>query len=265
MHNLQEDNLQVLEVFLEYGRLAIESVQEKPFQKLIFLIRDWSYPYECAYGFKGGNGLLEKKLELKETMPEQLQRVRRKIRECFHEIGCFLMPHPGSKVSTNPKFDGRTADYDEEFLNHLKKFVPDLLSPEKLVPKVIGGREVTGRELLEYFKVYMNVFAGDTMPEPKTMLEATAEANNLTAVVDAKDLYISYMDKICGSNKPYINPTRLDSSHDKTKQECLDYFDKIPKMGGQEFSEKYRLRLETELDSAFDAFVIQNKNKNVLG
>ena len=83
MHNLQEDNLQVLEIFLEYGRLALESVHEKPFQKLIFLIRDWSYPYEHAYGFVGGKELLEKKLELKDTMPEQLQRVRRKIRECF--------------------------------------------------------------------------------------------------------------------------------------------------------------------------------------
>ena len=264
MHNLQEDNLQVLEIFLEYGRLALESVHEKPFQKLIFLIRDWSYPYERAYGFEGGKDLLEKKLELKDTMPEQLQRVRRKIRECFREIGCFLMPHPGSRVATNPKFDGRTADYDQDFLEHLKQFVPDLLSADRLVPKVIGGREVTGRELLEYFKVYINVFAGDTMPEPKTMLEATAEANNLTAVATVKDLYISHMEQLCGGSQPYINPTRLDNSHKDIKQQCLDYFDKIPKMGGDEFSANYRQKLEAELDSAFDNFTIQNKNKNVL-
>ena len=160
MHNLQEDNLQVLEIFLEYGRLALESVHEKPFQKLIFLIRDWSYPYEHSYGFKGGAKLLSKKLELKETMPEQLQRVRRKINECFSEIGCFLMPHPGSRVATNPTFDGRTDDYDKDFLENLKEFVPNLLDPSKLIVKEIGGRAVTGRELLEYFKVYINVFAG---------------------------------------------------------------------------------------------------------
>src|SRR5699024_8296615 len=95
MHNLQEDNLQVLEIFLEYGRLAMESVHEKPFQKLMFLIRDWSYPYEHAYGTKGGIELLEKKLVLKDTMPEQLQRMHQNIRDCFKEIGCFLIPHPG--------------------------------------------------------------------------------------------------------------------------------------------------------------------------
>lgn len=160
MHNLQEDNLQVLEIFLEYGRLALESVHEKPFQKLIFLIRDWSYPYEHAYGFEGGAKLLDKKLELKDTMPEQLQRVRRKIKQCFSEIGCFLMPHPGSRVATSPAFDGRTDDYDRDFLDNLKTFVPDLLGPGKLIPKEIGGRYVSGRELLEYFKVYINVFAG---------------------------------------------------------------------------------------------------------
>ena len=160
MHNLQEDNLQVLEIFLEYGRLALESASDKPFQKLIFLIRDWSYPYEHAYGFEGGSKLLDKKLQLSDTMPEQLQRVRRKIRKCFKEIGCFLLPHPGSKVATNPNFDGRTKDYDEDFLENIKSFVPSLLDPSNLIVKEIGGRPVTGRELLEYFKVYITMFAG---------------------------------------------------------------------------------------------------------
>ena len=94
-------------------------------------------------------------------MPEQLQRVRRKINTCFREIGCFLMPHPGSRVATSPQFDGRTVDYDADFLENLKAFVPDLLAPGKLIPKEIGGRTVSGRELLEYFKVYINVFAGE--------------------------------------------------------------------------------------------------------
>lgn len=283
MHNLQEDNLQVLEIFLEYGRLALESVHEKPFQKLIFLIRDWSYPYEHEYGFKGGDKLLSKKLELTDTMPEQLQRVRRKIRECFREIGCFLMPHPGSKVATNPNFDGRVEDYDSEFLTNLKNFVPNLLEPSKLIVKEIGGRPVTGRELLEYFKVYINMFAGkssilwkcfvtflsfslgDSMPEPKTMLEATAEANNLTAVAIVKDMYVSQMEAICGGAQPYINPNTLETRHQAIKQDTLDKFDKIPKMGGDEFSVSYREKLEEELDQAFEHFAIQNKSKNMFG
>lgn len=31
-------------------------------QSLMFLIRDWSFPYEYAYGFKGGSEFLDKRL-----------------------------------------------------------------------------------------------------------------------------------------------------------------------------------------------------------
>lgn len=38
---------------------------------------------------------------------EELQNVRRHIHNCFSNLGCFLLPHPGLKVATNPGFDGR--------------------------------------------------------------------------------------------------------------------------------------------------------------
>jgi atlastin len=163
MHNLQEDNLQVLEIFTEYGRLALEATDEKPFQKLVFLIRDWSFPYEHPYGLNGGQTLLEKKLAIKENQPTQLQRVRRHIRSCFSDIECFLMPHPGPKVATNPRFDGRLRDIDAEFIEQLQILVPLMLDPKNLVVKEIGGRKVTGKQLMEYFKVYINVFAGKSL------------------------------------------------------------------------------------------------------
>ena len=47
---IQEDDLQHLELFTNYGELALESGQAKPFQQLSFLVRDWQFPYEFAYG-----------------------------------------------------------------------------------------------------------------------------------------------------------------------------------------------------------------------
>jgi len=76
------------------------------FQRLVFLVRDWSFPYEAPYGSSGGNQILEKRLCMTEKQHSELMQVRKHIKSCFSDIGCFLMPHPGLKVATNPTFDG---------------------------------------------------------------------------------------------------------------------------------------------------------------
>ncbi|EHB14602.1 Atlastin-2 [Heterocephalus glaber] len=151
--NIQEDDLQHLQLFTEYGRLAMEEIYQKPFQTLMFLIRDWSYPYEHSYGLEGGKQFLEKRLQVKQNQHEELQNVRKHIHNCFSNLGCFLLPHPGLKVATNPSFDGRLKDIDEEFKRELRNLVPLLLAPENLVEKEISGSKVTCRDLVEYFKV----------------------------------------------------------------------------------------------------------------
>lgn len=263
LHNLQEDNLQVLQTFTEYGRLAMEESEETPFQNLIFLVRDWSFAYEHEYGLTGGEQLLDKKLIINERQPLQLQRVRKHIRSCFNSISCFLMPHPGKTVATNPKFDGRLSDIDEDFLEQLQVFVPLLLSPKKLVVKQIGGSDVTGRQLLEYFKVYINIFKGETMPEPKSMLEATAEANNRAAVALARDHYSTSMEQICGGNMPFIHPKELEKRHNEVFASSIEVFEKTRKMGGREYSEAYLSELRDAIAEAWTHFDAQNNSKNV--
>ncbi|CAG2113126.1 unnamed protein product, partial [Medioppia subpectinata] len=141
----------------EYGRLALRQTHEKPLQKLMFLIRDWNIPHEYPYGLVKGQWFLENKLIVNNSQVLDLQRIRRHIRSCFSQIGCYLMPHPGGKVATNPRFDGRVADIDGEFVDYLKTFVPLILHPMNVVVKEIGGRQVTGKQL-EYFKVYIHLF-----------------------------------------------------------------------------------------------------------
>ncbi|XP_015786522.1 atlastin-3 [Tetranychus urticae] len=264
MLNLQEDNLQFLELFTEYGKLALEASPDvKPFQKLMFLVRDWPYADAHEYGLKGGQSLLDKRLEIMEDMPEELQRLRRNIRSCFADIECFLMPHPGFEVSTK-KFDGRTKDVSPKFIDFLKTLIPLLVSPYTIRLKNIGGEEVSGRQLLEYFKVYTSIFKGDTIPGPKSMLEATAEANNLAAIASARDLYMSSMEEMCGGNKPYLNESLLQRKHEQYRSEALDCFLKFRKMGGKEIEEMYMKQLEESISTAFTHFCAQNKSKNML-
>ena len=45
-----------------------------------------------------------------------------------------------------------------------------VLAPENLVIKEIGGQKVKAKELLQYFKSYLEIYKGDELPEPKSML-----------------------------------------------------------------------------------------------
>ncbi|XP_074805959.1 atlastin-2 isoform X4 [Natator depressus] len=242
--NIQEDDLQHLQLFTEYGRLAMEEIYQKPFQTLMFLIRDWSYPYEHSYGLEGGKKFLEKRLQVKQNQHEELQNVRKHIRSCFSNLGCFLLPHPGLKVATNPNFDGRLNDIDDDFKRELRNLVPLLLAPENLVEKEISGSKVTCRDLVEYFK-------------------ATAEANNLAAVAGAKDTYNKGMEQVCGGDKPYIAPSDLERQHQDFKESAVRQFCSVKKMGGEEFCRRYQDQLEAELDEIYANFVKHNDGKNI--
>ncbi|KAM3606536.1 uncharacterized protein V6R79_018188 [Siganus canaliculatus] len=261
--NIQEDDLQHLQLFTEYGRLAMEEIYLKPFQSLMFLIRDWSYPYEHNYGLKGGNNFLERRLQVSQHQHEELQNVRKHIHSCFSNIGCFLLPHPGLKVATNPYFDGRLKDIDGDFKRELASLVPLLLAPDQLVEKEIGGNKVTCRDLVEYFKAYIKIYQGEELPHPKSMLQATAEANNLTAVAGAKDLYSKNMELVCGGDKPYIAPADLERCHEEFREHSVRFFRSVKKMGGDEFCQRYQNQLEAELDEAYTNFTKHNDGKNI--
>ncbi|KFM70854.1 Atlastin, partial [Stegodyphus mimosarum] len=261
--NIQEDDLQHLELFTEYGRLAMEECDDKPFQKLLFLVRDWSFPYEAEYGAIGGKIILDRRLELSDKQHPQLQQLRKHIRNCFSEVECFLMPHPGLEVSTSPHFDGRLADIRSEFKDSLREFVKLLLSPSRLVPKQIGGQYVTAGELINYFKAYVEIFKGGELPEPKSMLNATAEANNLSAVASSKEFYNSEMEKICGGDRAYVNPESLNKYHQEIRYNALQKFSETKKMGNEELENTFREKLIKEIDEMYSSFVRFNDGKQI--
>ncbi|VIO86499.1 Uncharacterized protein BM_BM6820 [Brugia malayi] len=261
--NVQEDDLQHLQLFTEYGRLALENASAKPFQSLLFLVRDWSFPYEAEYGFQGGERLLERRLQVSEKQHLELQQLRKHIRSCFEQISCFLMPHPGLRVSTNPVFRGQISDIENEFQQQLRSFVPRLLDCNNLVLKRINGREITCRELVEYFRAYMTIFQGEDLPEPKSMLMATAEANNLAAVSTSKAHYVRRMEDVCGGDAPYMSSADLAAEHERCYKEAIKLFKATRKMGGAEFSEQFLERLDIDIEEQYESFIKVNNSKNL--
>ena len=54
---------------------------------------------------------------------------------------------------------------------------------------------------MNYIFVFQADVQGNTMPEPKSMLEVTIEANNLVSLASAKELYLASMESLCGGDQ----------------------------------------------------------------
>ncbi|KAH6923572.1 hypothetical protein HPB50_002394 [Hyalomma asiaticum] len=183
--NIQEDDLQHLQAFIEYGTLTqIAQQQEeqkqqeeqqqqqpqqhpcapaevnyvRPFQSLLFLVRDWGSPYEIPFGAEGGQRLLEKRLRVTKKQDKELRDLRRKITKCFTSMRCFLMPYPGTKVAQESSRNFRLSYIDKEFKRYLCELMLLLLEPDNLLPKEINGRRITCRDLFSYIKKLNHIF-----------------------------------------------------------------------------------------------------------
>lgn len=89
------------------------------------------------------------------------------------------------------------------------------------------------------------------MPEPKSMLQATAEANNLAAVSSAKALYVRSMEEICGGDSPFMNTESLEKEHSRCSGDAIQQFKNTRKMGGVEMSLMYLEKLDDEMAVCF--------------
>lgn len=53
------------------------------------------------------------------------------------------------------------------------------------------------------------------------------------------------MDVVCGGPKPYLSADQLELEHTRCREKALEQFQLKRKMGGDEFSESYRAKLES--------------------
>lgn len=173
MHNIQEDQLQHLRLFTQYGRLVMLEANEKPFQNLLFLVRDWSYPSD-GYGLNG-TSIVNETLSEKQDLTSEMHELRSQIKYSFEEIKGFLMPHPGMIVANGENFDGSLEQIDSNFLIYAKVLTLALFAPENLVIKKINGQMIRASDLIEYLKTYVGLFNGNTLPKPQSIYDVSFE------------------------------------------------------------------------------------------
>ena len=93
-------------MFSEYGRLALarksSSSVKNPFQRVVFLIRDWPNPKEHSFGSQGGKEYIDNYLKISvKNEGTDMGKRRQQIRQLFSKVDCYLMPKPGNKIETD--------------------------------------------------------------------------------------------------------------------------------------------------------------------
>ncbi|CAH0695497.1 unnamed protein product [Spodoptera exigua] len=256
--NIKEDDLQHLQLFTEYGKLACDT-QSKAFQTLLFLVRDWPHAFEHPYGFHGGSTLLSKRLQPKVNQRAELRQVREHIRSCFDNIKCFLMPHPGHSVE-DIKFAGCLRDLREQFRLALIELVPSLFDPKYLTPKLISGERVTTQDLFEYFKTYVGIFNSDEVPEAVTIFKATADACLLAATREARDLYSQHMEARVRDGVSVSSAT-LTAWHEAARDLALRRYVGKKKLAAQADVDAHFEALKKELNARLSQYLWNNDIK----
>lgn len=223
LNNVQEDDLNHLELFTEIGRTTIQRSNQVPFQKLLFLVRDWPSPEEIPYGLEGGQIYVDNQiLAENDEQTSDMRRLRRRIRASFEKIQAFLMPHPGLKVSQGGRFTGALSDISEDFREYAKQLVTDVVAPSNLIVKKINGHKIRARDLVTYLQVYVNTLNSTNLLNANSILEATAQANNEINYADSLEYYVESMQRLFDGVETYLKQNELEDVHAKTKSEAVN-------------------------------------------
>lgn len=163
-----------------------EDMHVHPLQRLDLVVRDWQ-------SFTRNQTGAEKRQDMKLYMQKLLSAwsstalagTRERVCSCFDTIECLLLPHPGLAV-TACEYDDSVAAINDRFLELLTAYFDDLFDPMRLAPKTIHGSIVAACDFLTYIKTYAALFLDTSVfPKAKTLLEATAQANNMNMKVKA--------------------------------------------------------------------------------
>lgn len=242
------------------GTATRGSVSHPPFQRIELLVRDADIEADMD-----DRDALREEMEsylstvLSKTHHEDLKTVRDHIRTCFEEIGCFLLPHPGLEVREKG-YDGSTRVLRPSFLKGLNLFMHTVFC-EHLVPKRIHGRDVTASQLKHYITAYAGLFQDRAIfPEARVLLEATADANNRSALDVAFDRFCAEME--VWWRRGYAKDVEVCRHADLCEQAAVGLFDGMANFGPEASIATYRSQLRERITARRKEYLDRNKERD---
>lgn len=212
---ISEEILQFLQYFAGFARLADEENKDEPFQKLLFLVRDWQFSdYDHGYydddTSKNEKNFKKDHLDPKSDQPREIKFTHEMILSTFQDISCYLLPYPGSEVAQNRNLD--VSKMEDNFLKCLREFVPLVLDNESIVVKKFSGNCVTGEQLIKFAQRWAELFNSDKIPESKTFFQATTEIQCEIAKTAAIENYTRKMKDLATGSDRYTDK-EFETSH----------------------------------------------------
>ncbi|RZC42284.1 GBP domain containing protein, partial [Asbolus verrucosus] len=244
--NIKQSDLSHLEVFSGYGRLFLGDSESSrsPFQSLVFLIRDWQWSHEKEFGAEGGEKLLNNVLKSDDTQPGELVRQKKNVKELFSELRCFLLPHPGQAVATNPNFQGELQDVDAEFRKHIQVFAPYILAPENLVPKKINGEMIKVVDLVNLIEGYWKCLQDGRMPSLQTIFSVAANVQHMVVLHQSENIYDEKMRFIQEDDSKVLDKYTLIKEHIASKSAAMKHYNEKRKLGDKLTNDEYEKTLD---------------------
>ena len=196
-----EDDLNYPQNFTNTAQ-ALGEMGDQPFQRLIFLIRDWNsidqrtgFPYgyyDTKYP-KDYKDFIRHKWDPK-GKSDEAQKIREMLSILYERICAYLMPDPGRVVRVN-EFDSRLMD--EEFKMHLISLCSILFDKSNIELNFHKGKYLRGWEM---FKLIKNKWADDFKIESTRPISGADDVVPYQMAYEtAKDYFDKIMSKMINS------------------------------------------------------------------
>ena len=255
---IHENELEYLKLVTDFTKVAVMRQKEnsvnavsKPFQNLLFLVRDW-FDDEVGFGYKGGEKYLKTVLNAKEQSDESVEEVRSNIKNSFEQLNAFLMPHP-SKNAVSSTYNGRWSQLDGDFKENLKNLITSLLSPENLTVKKFFDKEMTANDLMEHAVLLFKSFESSELPnignlfnvvvgrEMKVLTDKLFKEYKQNLVKRIKNMHFNKKDSL----------SFIDEDHILLQSKMLLDFKNAPKMCDKKMEKECETSLKIDSDEYF--------------
>ncbi|XP_076826005.1 atlastin-2-like [Clavelina lepadiformis] len=246
--NISSDHLTTIYKFADFARkLQNINQSDSPFQRLMFLIRDWKKLRSFPLGLDGGEKFLKEVLQNEERGSEEHKDIQSLLQQTFEKMSCFLLPSSGDVVEAMEKEDTSCLlkDISLDFRKEASYLFEHFCHPDNICLKILDNREVSCRQLYNHAVHLDLVLASGLVSSVDSYVKATQRGASANLI---HDLVLQYRQETDYSSQN--KDENLDELHIFKKNMILQEYDGKA-CGGEDLKREGRQKLAFKIEQQF--------------